>query len=105
MKRTLYAFVLAFICVSAFTQNFEVHKELGQAWGGGTSIDINNDGHLDFIIAGQKNNPIEPVLDENGNPVDANNDSKPDSSERWIRIYLWDAEAEAFDTVKTNLRI
>jgi hypothetical protein len=105
MKKTFYIFVLAFICAGAFAQTFEVHKELGQAWGGGTSVDINNDGHLDFIIAGQKNNPIEPVLDENGNPVDANNDTKPDSSERWIRIYLWDTEAGAFDTVKTNLRI
>lgn len=105
MKRKLYVFALALLCAGAFSQTFEVHKELGQAWGGGTSVDINNDGHLDFIIAGQKNNPIEPVLDEEGNPVDANEDGKADSSERWIRVYLYNTETAGYDQVSTNLRV
>ncbi|MBN1791147.1 MAG: T9SS type A sorting domain-containing protein [Bacteroidales bacterium] len=105
MKRKLYTFALALLCAGAFSQSSEIHKEFGQAWGGGTSVDINSDGHLDFIIAGQKNNPIEPVLDEEGNPVDADNDSKPDSSERWIRICLYNPATSEYDIVPTNLRI
>jgi hypothetical protein len=105
MKRKLYTFALALLCAGAFSQSFEVHKELGQAWGGGTSVDINNDGHLDFIIAGQKNNPIEPVLDELGNPVDENEDGVADSSERWIRVYLYNTETAGYDVVPTNLRV
>src|SRR5512145_215744 len=105
MKRKLYTFALALLCAGAFSQIFEVHKELGHAWGGGTSVDINNDGHLDFIIAGQKNNPIEPVLDEQGNPVDENEDGKADSSERWIRVYLYNTETTGYDVVPTNLRV
>jgi hypothetical protein len=105
MKRKLYLFALALLSAGAFSQSFEVHRELGQAWGGGTSVDINNDGHLDFIIAGQKNNPIQPVLDELGNPVDANNDGKADSSERWIRVYLYNVENSDFEVVPTNLRV
>ncbi len=105
MKRKLYTFALALLCAGAFSQSFEVHEELGQAWGGGTSIDLNNDGNLDFIIAGMKNNPLEPVLDELGNPVDENEDGKADSSERWIRVYMYNTETAGYDLVPTNLRV
>jgi hypothetical protein len=106
MKRKFYVIALTLLCsLGAFSQDFDVRRDLGQAWGGGTSVDLNSDGYLDFIIAGQKNNPIQPVLDEEGNPVDANNDSKPDSSERWIRIYMFNPETEEFDSTGTNLRV
>ena len=52
MKRNIYAIILALISLGAFAQTHEVHTELGQAWGGGASVDINADGHLDFYIGG-----------------------------------------------------
>jgi hypothetical protein len=80
--------MLALITLGAYSQTHEVHVELGQAWGGGSSVDINNDGYLDFYITGQKNNPA------------------PDSTtERWNRMYFFNPSTKEFDSTGTNLKV
>ncbi|MBL7112285.1 MAG: T9SS type A sorting domain-containing protein [Bacteroidales bacterium] len=88
MKRNIYVLILALITIGAYSQTHEVHKEFGQAWGGGASVDINNDGHLDFYITGQKNNPAP----------------SPDS-ERWNRLYFYNPGTHDYDSTGTNLNV
>jgi hypothetical protein len=88
MKRNLYILMLALITSVAYSQTHEVHVNLGQAWGGGTSVDINNDGYLDFYITGQKNNPAP----------------SPDS-ERWNSLYLYNPSTQEYDSTATNLNV
>lgn len=103
MKKLFYICLLAFLSVGLFAQTHVVHKELGQAWGGGSSVDFDGDGDLDFYIAGNKDNPREPLLDGDGNPMDVDNDGVADTTERWQRLYmLTDA---GFVETTTNLRI
>jgi len=103
MKRKLFLIPAALFSACVFAQNFEVHTEFGQAWGGGSVVDINNDGKLDFYIAGKKNNPMDPVLDMSGNPLDLNHDGKNDSTENWRRMYFWDKSSNMYKPVITNL--
>jgi len=105
MKRILYVAVFLLAVATGYSQTITVHSELGQAWGGGTSVDINNDGHLDFYITGNKNNPKEPLLDEAGAPLDLDGNSIPDTTERWQRLYMWNASSSQFDVTPTNLRV
>jgi hypothetical protein len=88
MKRSIYILILALITLGAYSQTHEVHVELGQAWGGGSSIDINNDGHLDFYMTGRKNNPAP----------------SPDS-ERWNRMFFYNSSTNEYDNVGTNLKV
>ncbi|NJK85517.1 MAG: hypothetical protein HC906_05685 [Bacteroidales bacterium] len=69
MKKEIYFLFLTMLTAGLFAQNHVVHVEFGQQWGGGSSVDINADGHLDFYIAGNKNNPKEPFLDAEGIPL------------------------------------
>jgi len=103
MKRALYTFMIALISMGLFAQTHVVHEELGQAWGGGASVDIDGDGDLDFYIAGNKDNPREPFLDENGDPIDFNEDGIADTTERWQRLYL--LTESGFVNTPTNLRV
>ncbi len=105
MKRILYVAVFLLAVATGYSQTITVHSELGQAWGGGTSVDINNDGHLDFYITGNKNNPKEPLLDEAGTPLDLDANSIPDTTERWQRLYMWNAGSNQFDVTPTSLRV
>ena len=108
MKRKLYTLALAVLGSLSFSfaqSNVEIHQELGQAWGGGTSVDINNDGYLDFIITGKKNNPKPPVLDDNGQPVDLNKDGVADSSELFMSVNLFNPTTKKYENVVTNLRV
>ncbi|NMB72781.1 MAG: T9SS type A sorting domain-containing protein [Bacteroidales bacterium] len=105
MKRLLYRFVFVMAVTVAYSQTITTRPDLGQAWGAGTSVDINNDGYLDFYIAGAKNNPKEPLLDEEGNPLDLNQDGIPDTTERWQRMYFWNPETNQYENVVTSLRI
>lgn len=103
MRKIIYTLVLALLSAGLFAQEYVVHKELGQAWGGGAEVDIDADGNLDFYIAGSKNNPAEPLLDGDGNPIDANDDGVADTTERWQRLYMYtDA---GFVNTPTNLRV
>jgi hypothetical protein len=95
--------MVALVSMGLFSQTHVVHMELGQAWGGGAEVDIDGDGDLDFYIAGNKNNPMEPLLDPDGNPIDYENDGVPDTTERWQRLYLL-TEA-GFTETSTNLRV
>ena len=88
MKKLFTILVLALISIWAYSQTHEVHLELGQAWGGGTSVDINSDGYLDFYITGQKNNPA-PSAD----------------SERWNRLFFYNPSTKEYDSIGTNLEI
>jgi hypothetical protein len=103
MRKTIYTFVLALLSAGLFAQEYVVHKELGQAWGGGAEVDIDADGNLDFYIAGNKNNPPEPFLDGDGNPIDANEDGVADTTERWQRLYMY--TDNGFEETTTNLRV
>ncbi len=103
MKKVLYTFLIALISMGLFAQTHVVHEELGQAWGGGASVDIDGDGDLDFYIAGNKDNPREPFLDENGDPIDFNGDGIADTTERWQRLYL--LTESGFVNTPTNLRV
>jgi hypothetical protein len=105
MKQMLYIFAFLLFTVAGFTQSVTVHRELGQAWGGGSAVDINNDGHLDFYITGSKNNPKEPLLDEAGAPLDLNSDGINDTTERWERMYFWNPTSTQFEQVTTSLRV
>jgi hypothetical protein len=88
MRKTIYVFALALLTAGAYAQTHEVHVELGQAWGGGSSVDINNDGYLDFYITGNKNNP------------------KPNpDSERWNRMFFYNPATDEYDSVGTNLLV
>lgn len=88
MKKHFTILVLALISIWAYSQTHEVHLELGQAWGGGTSVDINSDGYLDFYITGQKNNPAP----------------SPDS-ERWNRMFFYNPSTKEYDSTGTNLEV
>ncbi len=103
MRKLFYTFLVALLSAGMFAQTHVVHKELGQAWGGGSSVDIDADGDLDFYIAGNKDNPKEPFLDGDGNPIDANDDGVADTTERWQRLYL--LTESGFVNTTTNLRI
>jgi len=105
MKRLLYLFVFTMAVTVAYSQTITTRPDLGQAWGGGTSVDINNDGYLDFYIAGAKNNPKEPLLDEEGTSLDLNQDGLADTTERWQRMYLWNPQTNQYENVTTSLRI
>jgi hypothetical protein len=105
MKRILYIFSILLAVANGYGQTITVHQELGQAWGGGSAVDINNDGHLDFYITGNKNNPKEPLLDESGEPMDLNEDGVADTTERWERMYFWNTETNQYDQVNTSLRV
>jgi hypothetical protein len=106
MKQKLYfLLVLMLAAAGTYGQGIQVKPEFGQAWGGGSAVDINNDGHLDFYISGSKNNPKEPLLDEAGNPLDLNEDGIADTTERWQRMMFWNPETNVFDPVTTSLRI
>lgn len=88
MRKTIYVFALALLTAGAYAQTHEVHVELGQAWGGGSSVDINSDGYLDFYITGNKNNP-KPTPE----------------SERWNRMYFYNPATEEYDSTGTNLLV
>lgn len=103
MRKLFYTFLVALLSAGLFAQTHVVHVELGQAWGGGASVDIDGDGDLDFYIAGKKNNPQEPLLDGNGNPIDANSDGIADTTERWQRLYL--CTETGYEETTTNLRV
>jgi hypothetical protein len=103
MKKTIYILLFALVSAGLFAQTHVVHRELGQAWGGGASVDINGDGHLDFYIAGNKNNPRQPLLDGDGNPMDVNDDGIADTTERWQRLYMH--TDLGFVETATNLRV
>ncbi|MBP1669733.1 MAG: hypothetical protein H6Q21_2099, partial [Bacteroidetes bacterium] len=105
MKRILYIFSILLAVANGYGQTITVHQELGQQWGGGSAVDVNNDGHLDFYITGNKNNPKEPLLDESGEPLDRNEDGIADTTERWQRMYFWNTETSQFDQVNTSLRV
>lgn len=105
MKRILYIFSILLAVANGYGQTITVHQELGQAWGGGSAVDINNDGHLDFYMTGNKNNPKEPLLDESGEPMDRNVDGIADTTERWERMFFWNTETNLFDQVNTSLRV
>ena len=103
MKKLLYIFLFSLASAGLMSQTHVVHVDLGQAWGGGSSVDINADGNLDFYIAGNKNNPKEPLLDEAGNPMDVNEDGIPDTTERWQRLYMY--TNEGYQNTATTLRV
>ena len=103
MKKLFYTCFVALLSMGLFAQTHVVHQELGQAWGGGASVDIDGDGDLDFYIAGKKNNPQEPFLDGAGNPIDFDQNGIADTTERWQRLYLL-TESGYIET-PTNLRI
>ncbi|MFO7668223.1 MAG: T9SS type A sorting domain-containing protein [Bacteroidales bacterium] len=103
MRKLFYTFLVALLSTGMFAQTHAVHQELGQAWGGGSSVDIDGDGDLDFYIAGSKNNPSEPFLDPEGNPIDFNEDGSPDTTERWQRLYM--LNESGFEETPTNLRV
>lgn len=105
MKKILYIFAFLLFTAGGYTQTIIVHPEFGQAWGGGSAVDINNDGHLDFYIAGNKNNPKEPLSDEAGVALDLDENGIPDTTERWQRMYFWNEETTQFDPVTTSLRV
>jgi len=88
MRKTIYVFALALLTAGAYAQTHEVHVELGQAWGGGSSVDINSDGYLDFYITGNKNNP-KPTPE----------------SERWNRMFFYNSATEEYDSTGTNLLV
>jgi hypothetical protein len=88
MRKNFYVLMLALITMGAYSQTHEVHVELGQAWGGGSSVDINNDGYLDFYITGQKNNP-----------------APSENSERWNRMFFYNPSTKEFDSTGTNLKV
>jgi hypothetical protein len=103
MKKLFYFLFLALLSMGLVAQTHVVHKELGQAWGGGASVDIDGDGDLDFYISGNKNNPPEPLLDESGNPMDVGEDGVADTTERWQRLYL--LTESGFVETATSLRL
>jgi len=103
MRKLFYTFLVALLSAGLFAQTHVVHQELGQAWGGGSSVDIDGDGDLDFYIAGNKDNPREPFLDGDGNPIDDNDDGVADTTERWQRLYL--LNEAGFENTPTNLRL
>jgi len=105
MKKLFYFVLMVCAVTLVKAQTTEIHVELGQAWGGGASVDINNDGHLDFYISGKKNNPQEPLLDEDGNPLDLDQDGNADVTERWQRLYLYNTSAKTYDVTTTSLRV
>ncbi|MFZ5942122.1 MAG: T9SS type A sorting domain-containing protein [Bacteroidota bacterium] len=105
MKKLFYFVLLVCAVTLVKAQTTEVHIELGQAWGGGTSVDVNNDGHLDFYISGKKNNPQEPLLDEDGVPLDLADDGKVDTTERWQRMYFYNPSSGNMEAVTTSLRL
>ena len=105
MKRILYIFSILLAVATGYGQTITIYQELGQAWGGGSAVDVNNDGHLDFYMTGNKNNPKEPLLDEEGTPLDLNDDGIADTTERWQRMYFWNTEIDLFDQVNTSLRV
>ncbi len=83
MKKNIYVLILALISLGAFAQTHEIHTELGQAWGGGASVDINADGHLDFYIAGN-----------------------PDGdTSRWNRMAFYNPSTKKYDSIGTNLQV
>jgi len=101
MRKLFYTFLLALLSAGLFGQTHVVHKELGQQWGGGASVDIDADGRLDFFIAGWQGNPQIPLLDEDGNPRDLDENGVADSTDRWQALYL--ATDQGFVKVPTNL--
>ncbi|MGC8823890.1 MAG: T9SS type A sorting domain-containing protein [Bacteroidales bacterium] len=103
MKKITLLLEFALLCTLGIAQTTEVHREFGQAWGGGAVVDINNDGYLDFYIAGMKNNPKDPIVDLSGNPLDLNRDGIKDSTERWRRLYLFDPQSNTYKYKVTNL--
>jgi hypothetical protein len=105
MKRILYVAAFLLAVATGYSQTITIHSELGQAWGGGSSVDINNDGHLDFYITGNKNNPKEPLLSPEGDPLDLDKNGISDTTERWQRMYFWNPVTSQFDKVNTNLRM
>jgi hypothetical protein len=85
MRRTIYIFALALLTTGAYAQTHEVHKELGQAWGGGSVVDINSDGYMDFYMTGRKN---------------------PENVEtRWNRLALYNPSTHEYDSTGTNLLV
>lgn len=105
MKQIFYFAAFLLVTAMGYSQTITTHPELGQAWGGGTTIDINNDGHLDFYISGNKNNPKEPLLDEAGNPLDLDENTIPDTTERWQRLYMWNTGTNQYEVTPTSLRM
>jgi len=105
MKKLFYIALMVCAVTMVKAQTTEIHQELGQAWGGGASVDVNNDGHLDFYISGKKNNPQEPLLDEDGVPLDLGGDGTVDTTERWQRLYLYNTNTNTYDVTATSLRV
>ncbi|HER09007.1 MAG TPA: T9SS type A sorting domain-containing protein [Bacteroides sp.] len=85
MKRTFYMIVLALISLGAFSQTHEVYPEYGQAWGGGSVVDVDNDGDMDLYITGRKN----PAGEET----------------RWNQMLFYNDATGEYDSVGTDLEV